>query len=248
MQDESSLAGHVGERAPRSTEGPSEGGPEDPLQRPAADQEDFQDLDSASSADDEAPDQLSRSTSQSVPPDLRTSPSGEASADADAVGGTGDRPGDHAGTLAAVQQGSGGLGSGGDAGGSGDVMQSGGVHVNGKDGGNTAGAAGQGNEENGASSSALEAFLEGGMDALAVRRPGRKASTYQRYNLEAAVPSGRDLPGEDGADDQAGGTPGGSGPRPKHLSAKQRKLLKQARVYCYSIQIMMEILELVHGE
>lgn len=225
------MAGHVGERAPRSAEEV----PDDKLQEPVpgalGEQEEFQEVEPASSSDDESTAEgLSRRSSQSVPlPSINAAPGSGGPADPD--GSTRDLPGDPGPPQGPSSAKSGEGLSGSAAGPRGKKGEGRGGAGNLERSLGDAGAAtwGEENEGNGAASSALEAFLEGGLDALASRRPAIKASSFQRYNLEVAVPSGRDASAEEDGEDanRTLGAAGGAGPRPKHLSAKQRKLLKQ---------------------
>eukprot|EP00884_Botryococcus_braunii_P003068 jgi/Botrbrau1/12762/Bobra.0238s0001.1 len=230
--DESSLAGHVGERAPRSAEEIPDDGPQGPVPGAPADQEEFQEVEPASSSDEEDP---AGGPSGSDSQNLRQPPNQESpqqATEVDPEGGTDDRPGDpgppegsRSATPGEAMPGSGAGLREPDGEGRGSAANPNQVRGDGD-----SGAAGQGNERNAAASSALEEFLEGGLDALASRKPAAATSSFQRYNLEVAVPSGRDFSGEEGAEALNGGTSGGPAPRLKHLSAKQRKLMKQGKM------------------
>lgn len=237
MQDESSLAGHVGERAPRSAEDAPDGEAKGSAQRsPEEPEEQFEEVDSSSSQDEGDLGEPSRSSSPTpVPPAEAPDPSGETTSGVGPPEGTGSDP--HG--AASGEPFEGRSGSGSDAG-----HSDGRDEEDGGDLGDQRGSAEglpRGTEANGGGTSALDAFLEGGMDVLAARRPSAKVDRFERYNLEAAVPSGGGAYGEQGAGDQdtgeAPGNPVETAARPKHLSAKQRKLMKQVRTWCSCIWI-----------
>lgn len=218
MQDESSLAGHVGERAPRSAEDAPDGDAKGPAQQsPEEPEEQFQEVESSSSQDEEDQEDPSRSSSQTAVPEDAEPPN--------PTGGTGSASGltnsDSRGPASGLPESQSGRSS--------DARQSNGGNAG--DGGSLGDRRGSGNEPNGGAKSALDAFLEGGLDVLATRRPSAKLDRFERYNLEAAVPSGGGAYGGPGAEDQdteeVPGNAAGTTARLRHLTARQRKLMKQ---------------------